>query len=82
VWGFYRRVGVFGCRVVVMEQVPRGSKHDKGRRDGVAGGDGDGGCAAKGVWGGGSALQRGHGAVVVRMEAGTRARGTDEWWGQ
>jgi hypothetical protein len=30
----------------------------------------------------GGALQRGRGAVVVRMEAGTRARGTGEWWGQ
>jgi hypothetical protein len=39
--------------------------------DGVAGGNG-GGCAAKG----------GRGAVVVRMEAGTRAGGTGEWWGQ
>jgi hypothetical protein len=28
------------------------------------------------------ALQRGRGAVVVHMEAGTRARGTGEWWGQ
>jgi hypothetical protein len=28
------------------------------------------------------ALQRGHGAVVVRMEAGTRAWGTGEWWGR
>jgi hypothetical protein len=28
------------------------------------------------------ALQRGSGAVVVRMEAGTRAGGTGEWWGQ
>ena len=28
------------------------------------------------------ALQRGSGAVVVRMEAGTRAGGTSEWWGQ
>jgi hypothetical protein len=36
----------------------------------------------KGGVGGGSALQRGHGAVVVRMEAGMRARGTGEWWGQ
>jgi hypothetical protein len=27
-------------------------------------------------------LQRGRGAVVVRMEAGTRVRGTGEWWGQ
>jgi hypothetical protein len=49
--------------------------------DGVSGGNG-GGCAAKGGMGGGSALQRGHGAVVVRMEAGTRAGGTGEWWGQ
>jgi hypothetical protein len=49
---------------------------------GVAGDDSGGGCAAKGAWGGGSALQRGRGAVVVRMEAGTRAGGTDEWWGQ
>jgi hypothetical protein len=36
----------------------------------------------KGGVGGGSALQRGRGAVVVRMEAGMRARGTGEWWGQ
>jgi hypothetical protein len=27
-------------------------------------------------------LQRGSEAVVVRMEAGTRAGGTGEWWGQ
>jgi hypothetical protein len=39
-------------------------------RDSVAGGNGDG-CAAKGDW-----------AAVVHMEAGTRARGTGEWWGQ
>jgi hypothetical protein len=40
---------------------------------GVAGGNGCG-CAAKRGVGGGSALQRGSGAVVlVRMEAGTRA---------
>ena len=61
-----------GCGVVVMEQVLRGSKHDKGRGDGVAGGDGGGGCAAKGVWA----------AVLVRMEAGTHAGGTGEWWGR
>jgi hypothetical protein len=48
----------------------------------VAGDDGGGGCAAKGGVGGGSVLQRGRGAMVVRMEAGTRARGTGEWWGQ
>jgi hypothetical protein len=44
--GIYRRLGVLGggCGVVVMEQVTRGSKHDKWRGDGVAGGNG-GGCA-------------------------------------
>jgi hypothetical protein len=47
----------------------------------IAGNDG-GGCAAKGGVCGGSALQKGRGAVVVRMEAGTRAGGTGEWWGQ
>ena len=36
----------------------------RGKGDGVAGDDGSGGCAAKGG-----------GAVVVRMEAGTRAVG-------
>jgi hypothetical protein len=40
----------------------------------VAGDDG-GGCAAKGGVGGGSALQRGRGAVVVRMEVGTYVGG-------
>jgi len=28
------------------------------------------------------ALQRGRGAVVVRMEADTRAGSTGEWWGR
>jgi hypothetical protein len=68
VGGFYRRVGVLGCGVGVMEQVTRGNKHDKGRGDGVAGG----GCAAKGVW-----------AAVVCMEAGYACGGgKGEWWGQ
>jgi hypothetical protein len=58
VWGFYRRVGVFGCRVVVMDQVTRGCRCDRG--GGVAGGNGGGGCAAKGVCGGGSAHGGGH----------------------
>jgi hypothetical protein len=31
-----------------------------GKGDGVAGGDGDGGCAAKGKWGGGGAHGGGH----------------------
>jgi hypothetical protein len=50
-------------------------------RGAIVGDDGDG-CAAKGGVGGGSALQRGCGAVVVRMEAGTLAGGMGEWWGQ
>jgi hypothetical protein len=49
---------VLGCGVVVMEQVPRGSRHNKGKGAGVAGRDGGGGCTAKGAW-----------AVVVCMEA-------------
>jgi hypothetical protein len=53
----------------------------QGEGGSVAGDDG-GGCTAKGAWGGGSALQRGRGVVVVRMETGTRAGGTGEWWGQ
>jgi hypothetical protein len=61
---------VLGCGVVVMEQVTQGNKCDGGG-DGVVGGNG-GGCAAKG----------GRGAVVVRMEASTRAGGMGEWWGQ
>ena len=62
---FYRRAVcevVLGCGVAVMEQVPRDSKHDKGRGDGVAGGDGGGGCAAKGKWGDGGA----HGGGYAR----------------
>jgi hypothetical protein len=56
--GFYRRVGVLECGVVVMEQVTRGSRCDKGRGP-VTDDDGGDGCTAKGAWGGGSALQRG-----------------------
>jgi hypothetical protein len=59
--------GLLRCGVAVMEQVTRGSKHDKGR-----------GLVLPAV----GALQRGSGEVVVRMEAGTRAGGTSEWWGQ
>jgi hypothetical protein len=55
---FYRRAVVFGCRVVVMEQMPHDSRCDKGRGP-IVGDDGGGGCVAKGVWGGGSALQNG-----------------------
>jgi hypothetical protein len=64
VGGFYRRALVFGCGVVVMEQVTRGS-----RCDGVAGGNG-GGCAAKGVWGGGSAHGGGHACEGARVSGG------------
>jgi hypothetical protein len=71
---FYRRAVckvVLGCVVAVMEQVPRDSKHDKGR-----------GTVLLAVMAAVGALQRGSGAVVVRMEASTRAGGTGEWWGQ
>jgi hypothetical protein len=79
VWGFYRRVGVFGCGVVVMEQVPRGSKHDKGR-----------GTMLLAVMAAVGALQRGCGAAVVRCKGewdggwrqGTHAGGTGGWWGR
>jgi hypothetical protein len=59
--------GLLGCGVAVMEQVTRGNKPDKGR-----------GLVLSAV----GALQRESGAVMVRMEAGTRAGGTGEWWGQ
>ena len=58
----------------------RGSGCDKGRGPGVAGDDGGGGCAAKVAWA--AVVRCKGGAVVVRMEAGTRARGTGEWWGR
>ena len=73
---------VLGCRVAVMEQVTHDNRCDGGGA-GVAGDEGGGGCAAKVAW---AAVVRCKGgrwvAVVVRMEAGTRARGTGEWWGQ
>ena len=74
VGGFYRRVWVLRCGVAVMEQVPRGSGCNKGR----------GGLVLPAMMAAVGALQRGSGAVVVRMEAGTRAGvgGTGEWWGQ
>jgi hypothetical protein len=61
-----------------MEHVLRGNRCDKGR-----------GMALSAVMALG-ALQRGHGAAVVRCKGdwgsgwrqGTRARGTGEWWGQ
>jgi hypothetical protein len=49
------QVGVLGCGVVVMEQVPCGSRCDGGEGGPVADDDDGGGCAAKGMWGGGSA---------------------------
>jgi hypothetical protein len=48
-----------GCGVVVMEQVPCGSKHDKGR-----------GTVLLAVMVAVGALQRGSGAVVVRCKGG------------
>ena len=60
----------------------RGNRCDKGRGHGVAGDDGGGGRAAKVAWAAVVRCKGGRGAVVVCMEAGTRARGTGEWWGQ
>ena len=54
----------------------------QGEGGAVASDDGGRGCAAKGA---GVAVVRckgGCGAVVVRMEAGTRGGGTGEWWGR
>jgi hypothetical protein len=51
--------------------VTRSSKHDNGR-----------GAVLLAAIAAVGALQRESGAVVVRMEAGTRAGGTGEWWGQ
>jgi hypothetical protein len=62
--------GLLGCGVVVMEQVTRGSMCDKGK----------GGLLPATMAVG--ALQKGAWVAVVRMEVGTRARGTGEWWGQ
>jgi hypothetical protein len=43
---------------------------------------GEGGTVLLAVMAAVGALQRGSGAMVVRMEAGTRVGGTGEWWGQ
>jgi hypothetical protein len=50
VGGFIGEWGLLGCGVAVMEQVTRGNKCDGGG-DGVAGGNGGGGCTAKGGMG-------------------------------
>jgi hypothetical protein len=78
VGGFYRRVGVLGCGVVVMEQVTQGNKCDGG-----------GVLLAVMVVG---ALQRGCGGAVVRCKGGMggggahggghACGGTSEWWGR
>jgi hypothetical protein len=73
VGGVYRRAALMvvlrGWGVVVMEQVPRGSRCVKGLVPAM--------MAAVG------ALQRGRGAVVVRMEEGHACweGGTGVWWG-
>jgi hypothetical protein len=63
-----------------MEQVTRGSRCDKGK-GGLLSATMAVGALQKGAW---VAVVRckGGGVVVVRMEAGTRARGMGEWWGQ
>jgi hypothetical protein len=60
VGGFYRRAGVLGgCGVVVMEQVTRGSRCDKGK-GGLLPATMAVGALQKGAWGGGSAHGGGH----------------------
>jgi hypothetical protein len=56
--------------VVVMEQVPRGSRCDKGRGPGVAGDDGGRGAMQRGHVAVVVRCKRGRGVVVVRMEVG------------
>jgi hypothetical protein len=59
---FYRQAVcevVLGCGVMVMEQVLRDSKCDKGKGGWCCRDDG-GGCAAKGKWGGGGVHGGGH----------------------
>jgi hypothetical protein len=82
-WVYRRAVYevVLGCGVAVMEQVPRGSRCDEGEGGLLPATMVAVGALQRGMVGG-SALQRGCGAVVVRMEAGTRAGSTGEWWGQ
>jgi hypothetical protein len=63
---------VLGGGVVVMEQVTRGSKCDKGEGGTGAGDNGGGGCATKGSWGDGSAHGGGHACEG----------GMGEWWGR
>ena len=60
----------------------RASGCDKGRGPGVAGDDGGGGCAAKVAWAAVVRCKGAWAAVLVRMEAGTHAGGTGEWWGR
>jgi hypothetical protein len=61
--GFYRRVGVLGCGVVMMELVTQGNKCDGG------------GMVLLAVMVVGALQKGGREAVVVHMEAGTRAGG-------
>jgi hypothetical protein len=66
--GFIGERGCLGkCGVVVMEQVTRGSRCDKGK---------GGMLPATMAW------VRCKGGVVVRMEAGHACGGMGEWWGQ
>jgi hypothetical protein len=79
--GVYRRVGVLGCGVMVMEQVTHGNRRDMGRGMVLLAVMAVG-VLQRGRWAAVVRCKGGMGAVVVRLEAGTRARGTSEWWGQ
>jgi hypothetical protein len=61
--------GCSGCGVVVMQQVPRDSRCDKGW-GAVAGNDGGSGCTSKGAWGGDGAHVGGHACGGARVSGG------------
>jgi hypothetical protein len=60
VGGIYRRVGVARVRSGSDGAGDTRQQTRQGEGDGVASGDGGGGCAAKGAWGSGSAHGGGH----------------------
>jgi len=75
--GVYRGAGVLGGVWSGSDGAGDTRQQVRQGEGGLVAGDDGGGCAAKGGVGGGSALQRGRGVVVVRMEVGT-----SEWCGQ
>jgi hypothetical protein len=75
VWGFYRRAA---CKVVL--EVRSGGDGAGATRRKTRQGEGEACCRRQ--WWRWVRCKGGVGAVVVRMEAGTRAGGKGEWWGR